>query len=342
MAFTRFFLRDALVNIVLYVPVGFAGYFAFDKGRSRAAALYGPVLVGMLLSSSVELLQLYTPHRDTSLFDVAANTFGSAAGVALALVYASIAGPLPSGLKRRSADPAAFLLLVTWAGWMIFPLFPVLGSYMLIRKAGYFTVSPFEFLAFLSAAAVWYALGFLLRAAGFARPAGWLGFSLLAIPAQFFVVGRLPTKAQFLGAAAGFFLFKLRGAGKTVTRAEAWAFLAVIVIRGLSPFRFAPEAAAFIWVPFGALLNNDWQFGIQMLLEKIFYYTTAIWLLRAAGVRLRSATAIVAAFLAALEAVQTHLPDRTPEVMDPLLAILMGFFLFTLSRETGRRFQSGG
>jgi len=342
-AFSRFVFRDALVNICLYIPLGFAGYFAFRESRRPMVAFYGPVLLGMLLSASVELLQLYTPHRDTSLLDVAANTLGSAAGVALGLALERIAGPFRHRSSRPDADRSALMLLACWAAWMSFPLFPVLGSYMLIRKAHYFVAATsFDLMPLLSAAAVWYAAGFLLTAAGFRRSVAWLGVSILLVPAQFFVIGRLPTAPQFLGAVAGFLLFANRPRLQAITQTEAWAFLFVVILRGLSPFRFAAEATPFTWVPFGALLDNDWQYGIQVLLEKTFYYTAAIWLLRAAGTRLWPAVAIVAAFLAAIEAIQTHLPDRTPEIMDPLLAILMGFVLFILSHETGKQSQSAG
>lgn len=77
-----------------------------------------------------------------------------------------------------------------------------------------------------------------------------------------------------------------------------------------------------------------------MTLEKICYYSSAIWLLRKAGMRLLHSAIVVAAILAAIEIAQTHLPGRTAESTDPLLAIVMGFLLFILSRETGRRFQS--
>ena len=77
------------------------------------------------------------------------------------------------------------------------------------------------------------------------------------------------------------------------------------------------------------------------MLEKIFWYTSAVWLL-ASVMRLRYAIAVVAAVLAAIEIAQMRLPGRVAESTDPILAILMGFVLFILSRETGARSQSAG
>lgn len=340
-AFSRFVLRDTAVNVALYMPLGFAAYFVLRESRLPLLALHGPVLFGFLLSTTVEVTQLYTPHRDTSALDVAANTIGSALGIAAALLFERMAGPLPRAWPRRSVDRSALMLIFCWIAWAFFPLFPVLGSFLLIRKASMFGALPrFEPMPFLSAAALWYALGLLLRAAGVKRPLKWVGISILAVPAQFFVSGRQPTPSDLLGAIAAWVLFALRSSTKPVMKTEAWAFLGVVVLRGFSPFHFVPAASTFTWVPFGGLLNSEWQGGIQVLLEKVFYYASAIWLLRAAGIALWRAAAIVAVLLAVIEAAQTHLPGRTAEIMDPMLALLMGFILFILSRETGRQFQS--
>jgi hypothetical protein len=126
-----------------------------------------------------------------------------------------------------------------------------------------------------------------------------------------------------------------------VTKAEAWSFSAIIVIRGLAPFQFAPVSAAFTWIPFGGMLAADWQFAVLVLLEKVFWYTSAVWLL-ASAMRLRYAIATVAAVLAAIEIAQVRLPGRVAESTDPILAIVMGFVLFILFRETGTRSQSAG
>lgn len=341
--FSRFVLRDTLVNIFLYVPLGFAAYFAFRESRTPALAFYGPIVGGLLLSTAVEVTQLYTPHRDTSSLDVAANGFGSALGMFAALLFEKVARPLPGAWPRRSVDRGALMLIFCCFGWIFFPLFPVLGSYLLIRKAQTFAALPaVEPISFLSAAAVWYALGLLMQAAGVGKPRKWLGISILAVPAQFFVSGRQPTPSDLLGAIAALLLFAFRPVTKRVLKGEAWAFLGIVVLRGFAPFRFVAHASGFTWVPFSGLLNTEWQSGLQVLLEKVFFYASAIWLLRSVRMAWWQAVAIVAAMLGLIEAAQTHLPGRTPEIMDPILAVLMGFVLFILSRGTEKQFQSAG
>ncbi len=61
---------DAIRNIVLFAPLG-AALAATGLPMRRI------VLATFLLSTSVELAQLYIPGRDASLYDVAANTVGA-------------------------------------------------------------------------------------------------------------------------------------------------------------------------------------------------------------------------------------------------------------------------
>jgi hypothetical protein len=66
-------IADALLNMALFVPFGAAlGH------RSRSA--FGVLLVGVLLSSAIEITQLGVPGRVTSLEDVLSNAVGLVAG----------------------------------------------------------------------------------------------------------------------------------------------------------------------------------------------------------------------------------------------------------------------
>src|SRR3954470_7000279 len=67
----RRFFADIVVNIALYVPLGMSGFLALRKWR-----IAGPVAIGILLSSSIEMLQLYTPGRDSSAIDFTNNVIG--------------------------------------------------------------------------------------------------------------------------------------------------------------------------------------------------------------------------------------------------------------------------
>ena len=211
------------------------------------------------------------------------------------------------------------------------------GLYGLKPKLAAFAQAPvFDLTQFLSGLALWFAAGLLLRAAQLRPARVWLGWSLLAVPLQFLIVGRQPLPAFAIGAVAGAVLFGWRRRGLPVRKAEAWGFLLVILVRGLWPFHWMAASNVFTWIPFGGFFGDDWQAGIQVLLEKALWYGAAVWLLRAAGTRLWQAAAIVAAALAGIEAAQIHLPGRIAEITDPILALLLTAALAVLMRENSR------
>lgn len=109
--------------------------------------------------------------------------------------------------------------------------------------------------------------------------------------------------------------------------------MSLLIVRGLSPFHFQSIPAHFNWVPFIGVLNAEWIVGLPVFLEKAFYYGTAIWLMRRAGMPLVYSTAIAGSILAGIEAAQRYLPNHTPEITDPLLACAMGLILWLLEQD---------
>jgi hypothetical protein len=85
-------LADAVLNVGLFLPFGLAA-------GSRAKTSWKVALVGALLSTTIELLQMVVPGRDPELRDIVCNTAGAALGAAL--VYRPHAWLVPS--PRRAA-----------------------------------------------------------------------------------------------------------------------------------------------------------------------------------------------------------------------------------------------
>jgi len=335
---TSYTVRDLIVNIALYMPLGMAGHLVFRKWRVPLAAYWAPVLLGAVLSASIEMIQVYVPSRNTSLNDFVNNVIGTVLGVAAGVLFEAIAGPsFLEGVHFRPADRGALLLVFVWIAYLFFPVFPINSFHAPLQKFAVFLRSPsFDPVLLLSGVATWYAAGKLLASAGASHPSLWLSLMLVAFPAQLSLVGRQPTRAGLLGAIAGILLYQLlyqlAGSPRRVTPVEAWAFLAVIVFRGLSPFHFT-QGHHFSWTPFSGLLATEWESGVMTLLEKAFYYGTAVWLFRASGARTRYAAALVAIVLAIIEGLQTHLAGRTAEITDPILALLMAYGLAMLARQ---------
>ncbi|MCC6198149.1 MAG: VanZ family protein [Burkholderiales bacterium] len=96
---TRF---DVIANVVAYVPFGLFIALSPRRATPRARAALA-FAAGLTMSFAMETLQMFTPPRDASLIDLAANTFGALAGGVMggALVRAQrLRGALTAARQR--------------------------------------------------------------------------------------------------------------------------------------------------------------------------------------------------------------------------------------------------
>ena len=73
------FIKNNIGNIILFIPFGFMLSFKFNNING----LLKGCLVGMLLSTSIECIQLFMPNRWTDIDDVILNTLGAGLGFVL-------------------------------------------------------------------------------------------------------------------------------------------------------------------------------------------------------------------------------------------------------------------
>jgi VanZ family protein len=322
----RLVIRDACINIAIYLPVGILGHFVFARGGRVLLKFIGPIALGFMVSFSIETAQLFTRHRVTSARDLIWNTAGTAAGVAVAVAARRFINRASvRGRFHAEVDRGATALFLCWFAYLFFPFFPVLSLAVFREKLRLFTsIDILAPIAFVSGTIAWFMVGRLLASAKLRSPGIWLaaaaGFS---IPAQLFISTRQPSLFDVAAAVLGVLLFTVRKRRPSV-RAEACAVVFLLLLRGLAPFSPPITPNAFIWVPFGGVLKADWQDGYLILLEKFFYYGLAIWAVRRAGISLSRATWIIAIMVSGIEASQTYLRGRTPEITDVLLALLVG------------------
>jgi glycopeptide antibiotics resistance protein len=110
---------DGIMNIAMFVPLGFALQFARPRGARTA---YGTALgASLLFSFALECVQLWLPDRFSSPFDVATNTVGGVLGAWLATRI----------LKRvdgaRTVQAFALELPLMGIAWLLVPLAWLVG-----------------------------------------------------------------------------------------------------------------------------------------------------------------------------------------------------------------------
>ena len=167
----RRFLFDVAVNIAVYIPLGMSAYLAMRRFKSHALGILVPVALGTLLSATIEMVQLFTPHRVCSAVDLVNNILGSELGVLAGFAFTQIADVPLTGPVFHVRDRSAIALLFCWVSSLLFPLFPVLSLDIWSAKVSAFTdtllISP---IPILLSAAEWFAVGRLLSMAGSRSP----------------------------------------------------------------------------------------------------------------------------------------------------------------------------
>jgi len=103
----------------------------------------------------------------------------------------------------------------------------------------------------------------------------------------------------------------------------ALACYGALLWRGLTPFHWISTGSSFNWVPFEAFLVSNWEQTIPLIVSKLFWYGAAVWVLWRVKPSWLLAGIVAAAFLAAIEVVQRHLPPHVSEITDPLMAVLL-------------------
>jgi hypothetical protein len=77
---SRSFWSGVLKNIVGFVPLGFCFYPYLSARQGKSAALL-TIVVGAIVSVTIEILQAFLPTRESGMTDIATNTLGTWMGV---------------------------------------------------------------------------------------------------------------------------------------------------------------------------------------------------------------------------------------------------------------------
>jgi VanZ family protein len=289
------------------------------------------VVLSVAATITLELLQQYDPLRYSNALDVVANAIGSGAGVVFGVVFYRRLRAYGERCGFTSCpDPAAFALLLCWIAYLTFPFFPESRPTAVLEKIHVFLRSTPTLGTLASRCVMWTAVGLLITAAGLPFPRVCLWASVLLIPAQVILRTRQPVASELVGAVVGCVLFQMLGERSRITMVTACAYVLILVVRGVSPIDPA-TSNAFNWVPFASLLEaEDAQTGVVVLLYKLFTYAAAIWLVHRVGVSLRTATIGIVATLLCIEVLQIHVPGRTPETTDAVIALVGGYAIHVL------------
>jgi hypothetical protein len=320
----RYFVSDTGVNIALYLPFGATCYLWLER-RAGWIKIGATLLLALLLSSSLEMIQLFDAKRVCSILDVITNVTGTACGIA-------VASRFHASVKIRPLAAAPLFLLACWVAAMLFPFMPDISTRHFVFKLATFTSPPFSASGFFVASVTWLVAARMVEAS-FRR--GLYPLLLAILPMRLLVSGITLSWTDCAPALLALGIWFAWPAGHRRRDATlAGLSLAAILAAGLVPFHFSAVAQPFSWIPFRALFSSDWETGFAIFFRKCFAYGSAIWLLAAAGWSLAVSSAAVASVLAGLEFAQLWLPNHVAESTDPLHALILGWVIHRLEAGT--------
>ena len=266
-------IPDMVQNVLLFIPFGLLGYFSliYKSSMIRKVAV---VLIGAMLSTSVEFLQIFSLARFPSLSDVIFNTLGAATGVICGMMLKkSVLGFKSHAVSRRfldapSAFPAlVFFILVVVGCWEPFNFSLDVGTIWsrvkpLIQNPIHFSLPDddvFSCIQFLLATLF---LCRVFQEARLPRPALLGVFLMFAIgisleSSQLIIQSRYPeiqdALVGMLGTTLGGIIFLFPGFRERPyfwSAASLFGIYLSAMVRGLNPFQFHTHATEFNWVPF--------------------------------------------------------------------------------------------
>jgi VanZ family protein/uncharacterized SAM-binding protein YcdF (DUF218 family) len=327
---------DLISNVLLYLPLGF-----FAAGSLLSLPSLARVLVvtagGMGLSAGMELVQFYDLGRQSAMSDLYANTAGSFLGaVAGSLLGSELSFRNSAKLRQR---PFVVLLLACWLGYRLFPYVPVIDLHKYWHAMQHvFEGGGISLVDCYRHTAIWLAIAMLLReltGRAWNRVAVWAAVAAVTL-ARTFIIGIVLSRAEIVGgllAAALWSLVLVHSSRQAPIIAAVFA--AGTVLQGLAPFRFSSTPHALVWIPFAGFLSGSIELNLLSFFEKVFLYGALVWLAARAGVRWRVAMLLGSGLVFCIRLCQAYLPDRSADMTDVMLLLLVSVTAELLSEGPG-------
>jgi VanZ family protein len=332
--------RDILVNLVIYVPIGFTGYL-WAGWRAKLARWSCPLLAGALLSLTVETLQHYFPPREPSVVDLICNTVSTALGLILAAVLKAVLESRHVGSPRHAQHSlhlsSAVLLLGLWAASLAWPVH-MFSFDVAPQLHGLLRPGPWSPLATIAGSLPWLLASRLLMTISAGKVSRWWLWATMPCAYGVMLVssGSAFNWSYFAGSLSAVLVVTILPEARVGGEWLAWLWLLWIVVDGLRPFTILAHPQPFAWVPFEDMMNANWVRAILVLLQKTWSYGAVFWLLSQSRMSRASSLALIVLTIGTVEVAQRWLPGRSAGLTDPAIGILAAALLWLVDRRFAR------
>ena len=346
---SRHSLPDMVQNVLFFIPFGFLGVLSFAKNKFFAVFLV--TFFGFIISLNVEILQLLTENRNTTVTDLVCNTAGAAIGAIGAFILFGIFCLLMKAPSFQRVFNNKFYYLFIFSFLVIaasslqpFDFTLDLGTVWsnvkeVMESPGQLTLNisdelvvGFRFFLFAVTAALWLRSinNVLWPIAGILLSASIGVFFELS---QFIVSSRSPSIQDLIVVMVGCFaggVFAWIVPKKLPPFVWAIPVIAVTLITAavqtLSPFEMRVTHLTMGMIPFLPYYESSTFTAIANFMESMITYIPLGFVLQYAISRRRSAFILIAVIVAAiaygLEYAQGWIEGRYPDITDVIGAVV--------------------
>jgi VanZ family protein len=325
---------DLLSNIALFVPFGVAGMLSTRNLRFAYLNVLLVLASGLILAVGLQFVQLYLPGRIAALNDAIWNILGLTLGMFFALVANKYI--LKLQIEVRTIPLIPLVLLGVWSAYRLVPFVPTIDFQVIKDSLKPLLIQPeISLLAVFINTVSWMLAGHFLKYLTGTRGAlGKLGLFMVSIfGLEILIVENDVTASNIVGALIALIVSaNFLGRVKGMVTILAILLPISIVLQGLAPFDPRPVINTFNWLPFHSFFGGSMYHNILALLQKIFFYSGLVFLLRELGSTWLRAALQTGFLLLLIEASQIYFSGHTPEITDPLLALLLALGMAELDR----------
>jgi len=322
-------LGDILGNILLFIPFGFLGLQSLSSPNRPSRAPYlKTVSYGLCLAVIIQFIQVYVPFRSPSFADVYWNMLGLCIGMGLSLLIKS----QYSKIAHADTINTPIILAFLWLSFQLFPFIPTFDFQEIKDTLKPLLLNP-EFVA----------ADFLINFTGwmiFAHAARGLFHNdwhkslilplaaMLSLATRFIIFGNNIDLSDVSAICAAILIWPFLS--KKIKNVEPGLIVLLafaVIVNGSGSLDLNWQRMEFSWLPFSGFLEGSLFNNTKSLFFKLFLYGSLIWLAQEAWPHIRLKSLLIFIGIFALEIFQSFMSSHIGEITDPLLIILLSFFL---------------
>jgi VanZ family protein len=340
LSWARAGIGDRVSNVLLYVPLGFCAFLLLEARTARWRAGMLALAAGTALSLVCEIAQVYVSPRVPSLMDLMLNALGTLAGAIAGVAWRSLGGFVYVPARTARSGAAAIAVLVSWVALRLAPFSFEIDLGKLKAALAPLVRPDLGALATIRHLVSWLVVAQALFATA-GRERGLdalLGLIAVVLVARLLVTNQTLVPSELLALLLllpGLVLLSgMRRGPRSVLLSVA--IVALLCVLELTPFAMSRQSHAFDLWPFLGWIRAGYPIDELWILERLFLYTSLLWLLREGGLGPVGAGAGLTSVVLAIEFAQIWQVDGTPSLTRPALAVALAVALAAFERPRRR------